>query len=116
MTLAQVAIQIRFNVWNRDFFNALDKRDAEAFQYQIMVFLVLAALSMTAAVYQLYLKQLLQLNWRGWLTRRLTAAWLTDSRQYQLEAGAAEADNPTSASPRTSALPPTCRWISSSAS
>jgi putative ATP-binding cassette transporter len=94
MTLAQVAIQIRFNVWNRDFFNALDKRDAEAFQYQIMVFLVLAALSMTAAVYQLYLKQLLQLNWRGWLTRRLTAAWLTDSRQYQLEAGAAEADNP----------------------
>jgi putative ATP-binding cassette transporter len=94
MTLAQVAVQIRFNVWNRDFFNALDKRDAEAFQHQIMVFLGLAALSMTAAVYQLYLKQLLQLNWRGWLTRRLTESWLHDSRQYQLEAGAAEADNP----------------------
>ncbi|CAH0261344.1 Inner membrane ABC transporter ATP-binding protein YddA [Roseomonas sp. CECT 9278] len=94
MTLAQVAIQIRFNVWNRDFFNALDKRDSEAFQNQILVFLVLAGLSMTAAVYQLYLKQLLQLNWRGWLTRRLTESWLHDSRQYQLEAGAAEADNP----------------------
>ncbi|MBR0648140.1 ABC transporter ATP-binding protein/permease [Roseomonas terrae] len=94
MTLAQVAIQIRFNTWNRDFFDALDKRNPDAFQYQIMVFLVLAALSMTAAVYQLYLKQLLQLAWREWLTRRLTKAWLHESRQYQLEAGAAEADNP----------------------
>ena len=94
MTLAQVAVQIRFNTWNRDFFDALDKRNADAFQYQIIVFLVLAGLSMTAAVYQLYLKQLLQLAWREWLTRRLTEAWLRDSRQYQLEAGAAEADNP----------------------
>lgn len=94
MTLAQVAIQIRFNTWNRDFFDALDKRNADAFQHQIIVFLVLAALSMTVAVYQLYLKQLLQLNWRHWLTNRLTQAWLRDGRQYQLEAGAAEADNP----------------------
>ena len=94
MTLAQVAIQIRFNTWNRDFFDALDKRNAQAFQHQIMVFLVLAGLSMTAAVYQLYLKQLLQLAWREWLTRWLTEAWLRDSRHYQLEAGAAEADNP----------------------
>ncbi len=94
MTLAQVVIQIRFNTWNRDFFDALDKRNAQAFQHQIVVFLVLAALSMAAAVYQLYLKQLLQLAWREWLTRRLTEAWLHDSRQYQLEAGAAEADNP----------------------
>ena len=94
MTLAQVLIQIRFNTWNRDFFDALDKRDPDAFQNQILVFLALAAASMTAAVYQLYLKQLLQLSWREWLTRRLISGWLHDSRQYQLEAGAAEADNP----------------------
>lgn len=94
MTVAQVIIQIRLNSWNRDFFDALDKRNAHAFQHQIIVFLVLAALSMTAAVYQLYLKQLLQLAWREWLTRRLTEAWLRDCRQYQLEACAAEADNP----------------------
>ena len=50
MTLAQVLIQIRFNTWNRDFFDALDKRNAQAFQHQIVVFLVLAALSMAAAV------------------------------------------------------------------
>lgn len=93
-TLVQVAVQIRFNTWNRDFFNALDKRDADAFANQILVFLALAAASMAAAVYQLYLKQLLQLNWREWLTTRMVGAWLHDGRHYQLEAGAAEADNP----------------------
>lgn len=94
LTLVQVAIQIRFNTWNRDFFNALEHRDAAAFRTQILVFLLLAAASMSAAVYQLYLKQLLQLGWREWLTGRLTEAWMREARHYQLEAGAAEADNP----------------------
>ena len=52
------------------------------------------AASMSAAVYQLYLKQLLQLGWREWLTGRLSEAWMREARHYQLEAGAAEADNP----------------------
>jgi putative ATP-binding cassette transporter len=94
LTMAQVAIQIRFNLWNRDFFNALDKRDADAFTHQIMVFLGLAAVSMGCSVYQLYLKQLIQLSWREWLTRKLTAHWLRDGRQYQLEMGDFQADNP----------------------
>ena len=94
LTLAQVGIQIRFNVWNRDFFDALDKRDASAFETQILIFLGLAALSMACAVYQLYLKQLIQLTWREWLTRRLTALWLQNGRHYQLEMGATEASNP----------------------
>lgn len=93
-TLLQVVVQIRFNTWNRDFFNALERRDASAFGAQIVVFLALAAASMGAAVYQLYLKQLLQLRWREWLTGHLTAAWMRDARHYQIEAGAAEADNP----------------------
>ncbi|MDB5315725.1 MAG: transporter ATP-binding protein [Rhodospirillales bacterium] len=94
LTLAQVGIQIRFNVWNRDFFDALDKRDSSAFEQQILIFLGLAALSMAVAVYQLYLKQLIQLTWREWLTKRLTGLWLHDGRHYQLEMGATEARNP----------------------
>ncbi len=94
LTLAQVGIQIRFNVWNRDFFDALDKRDSSAFETQIFIFLGLAALSMAFSVYQLYLKQLIQLTWREWLTKRLTALWLHDGRHYQLEMGATESSNP----------------------
>jgi vitamin B12/bleomycin/antimicrobial peptide transport system ATP-binding/permease protein len=94
LTVCQVAIQLRFNLWNRDFFNALENRDAAAFRHQIYVFLGLAALSMSTAVYQLYVKQLIQLRWREWLTKHLLEAWLADGRQYQLEMGGTGADNP----------------------
>ncbi|RVT92032.1 ABC transporter ATP-binding protein/permease [Rhodovarius crocodyli] len=94
LTCAQVAVQIRFNLWNRDFFNALENRDSASFRNQILVFLVLAALSMTAAVYQLYIKQLIQLRWREWLTGHLLDGWLSDGRQYKLELMDSEADNP----------------------
>lgn len=94
LTLAQVAIQIRFNIWNRDFFNALENRDGGAFRAQILFFLGLAALSMSVAVYQLYMKQLIQLRWREWLTGHLLQAWLREGRHYQLEMAQTGADNP----------------------
>ncbi|MBX9750571.1 MAG: ABC transporter ATP-binding protein/permease [Roseococcus sp.] len=94
LTLAQVAIQIRFNLWNRDFFNALESRDGAAFRSQIIFFLGLAALSMSVAVYQLYVKQLIQLRWREWLTTHLLQAWLREGRHYQLEMAQTGADNP----------------------
>ena len=37
LTFAQVGIQIRFNLWNRDFFNALESRDGAAFRSQIIL-------------------------------------------------------------------------------
>jgi vitamin B12/bleomycin/antimicrobial peptide transport system ATP-binding/permease protein len=94
LTLAQVVIQLRFNIWNRDFFNALDARDGGAFRHQVLVFLGLAALSMAVAVNQLYLKQLIQLRWREWLTAHLVDRWLHEGRQYQLEMAGSLADNP----------------------
>ncbi len=94
LTVAQVAIQIRFNLWNRDFFNALENRNGGAFRTEILIFLGLAALSMTVAVYHLYVAQLLKLRWREWLTRHLLEAWLRDGRHYQLELAGAGADNP----------------------
>ena len=38
LTLLQIAIQVRFNIWNRDFFDALDKRDHDAFLWQMVLF------------------------------------------------------------------------------
>jgi putative ATP-binding cassette transporter len=93
LTLLQVLIQIRFNLWNRDFFNALENRDRDAFLWQMVLFLGLAGSSMVTAVYQLYVKQLVQLRWREWLTQRLLSLWMTDARHYQLER-TGESDNP----------------------
>jgi vitamin B12/bleomycin/antimicrobial peptide transport system ATP-binding/permease protein len=94
LTLLQIAVQIRFNWWNADFFNALEKRDDAAFLYQILTFVVLASASMAVTVFQLYLKQALQLRWRRWLTHRLTQRWLHNGLHYQLNFIEGGIDNP----------------------
>src|SRR5438874_7381174 len=94
LTLSQIAIAVRLNIWNRDFFNALENRDWHVFLNQMGVFALLAGSTMAVAVYQVYLKQLLQLRWREWLTRRLVKEWLEDGRHYQLNFVDASIDNP----------------------
>lgn len=94
LTLLQIAIQVRFNLWNRDFFNALESRDRGAFFGQMGLFLVLAGASMATAVFQLYVRQLLQLHWRRWLVMRLQRQWLEGGRHYQLNFLEGAADNP----------------------
>ena len=94
LTLLQLGIQIRFNLWNRDFFNALEVRDWKAFLSVLGMFVLLAGASMVVAVYQVYLKQLLQLRWRRWLTAKLVGRWLENGRHYQLGFIGADVDNP----------------------
>lgn len=94
LTIVQIGIQIRFNLWNRDFFNALETRDRDAFFGQMGLFLVLTVASMATAVFQLYVRQLLQLDWRRWLVLHLQHRWLRDGLHYQLNFLPDSADNP----------------------
>jgi len=71
LTLLQIGIAVRLNVWNRDFFNALEGRDWNAFLMQMGLFALLCTATMGVAVYQAYIKQLLQLRWRKWLNAKL---------------------------------------------
>ncbi|MBV9014555.1 MAG: ABC transporter ATP-binding protein/permease, partial [Alphaproteobacteria bacterium] len=94
LTLLQIGFAIRLNVWNRDFFNALEGRDWHAFLYQMGLFGLLCAATMGVAVYQTYIKQLLQLRWRKWLNAKLTHQWLADGLHYQLTFIETGVDNP----------------------
>jgi putative ATP-binding cassette transporter len=95
LTLLQIGIQIRLNWWNKDFFDALEQRNWDAFIGQMLLFAGWASAGMITAVYQLYMKQLLQLHWRRWVTNRLVHAWLEDGRHYQLSfLGPHGIDNP----------------------
>lgn len=94
LTLLQIAFAIRLNIWNRDFFNALEARDWHAFLYQMGLFALLCAATMGIAVYQTYVKQLLQLRWRKWLNAKLVDQWLADGLHYQLSFIESGVDNP----------------------
>src|SRR5438067_11501615 len=94
LTLLQIGIAVRLNIWNRDFFNSLESRDRSAFLTQMGLFALLAGATMGVAVYQTYVKQLLQLRWRRWLTAKLVDRWLAEGRYYQLGFIETGIDNP----------------------
>ena len=62
------AIALWLNIWNRDFFNALEKRDL-ALLFELLW--ILAAIVVSAGIgvaIQLHVKRRLQINWRSWLS------------------------------------------------
>lgn len=91
---ANVGIALWLNIWNRDFFNALEKRDLDLL-FQLLW--VLAAIVISAGVgvaVQLHIKRRLQVNWRTWLSHNTVHRWLQSGRQYQLGLLADDIDNP----------------------
>lgn len=94
LNLGIVFINVLLNQWNNAFYNSLQDKDYAAFVTQLFKFTYLAGAYIAAAVYQLYLNQMLQIRWRRWLTDRYLAAWLTNKAYYRLELHGTETDNP----------------------
>ena len=99
LNLAAVFMLVQINEWNRVFYDALQNRQADVFWQQLWRFLWLALAYIVIAVYKFYLTQLLQLNWRRWLTQHMLGRWLAHQAFYRLElgrygAGAGTPDNP----------------------
>jgi ABC-type uncharacterized transport system fused permease/ATPase subunit len=87
LNLGNVYISVRINEWNKAFYNALQAFNGAAFFRQLGIFAILVAAAIAMSVYALYLKQMLQIRWRRWLTRKYLAAWLADARIIQLQLG-----------------------------
>jgi putative ATP-binding cassette transporter len=94
LNLGIVFINVLLNQWNNAFYNALQDKDYPVFLSQLWKFTYLAAAYIAAAVYQLYLNQMLQIRWRRWLTDRYLSTWLADKAYYRMQLQAAETDNP----------------------
>ncbi|MSP50724.1 MAG: ABC transporter ATP-binding protein/permease [Alphaproteobacteria bacterium] len=94
LNLGLVALNVRFNSWNNDFYNTLQALDEAEFYRQLGIFTLLAAAFIVVAVYQLYLNQMLQIRWRRWLTERYLETWLGEQRFYRLQIAGGGTDNP----------------------
>src|SRR5262249_58697009 len=68
LVLALVYMEVQFNYWNRDFYNTFEKKDQAEFFYQLGKFGVLAFIYIILAVYRQWFLQMLQIEWRKWLT------------------------------------------------
>lgn len=81
---ATAAGQIRLNVWQGDFYNALEQRDLPTFARQLLVFFVIVSFLLVLVVSQTLLHELLKVKLREWLTRDLLDEWLVPGRAHRL--------------------------------
>ena len=82
---AIVVGQVRLNVWQGDFYDALEQRHFDAFLYQIGVFLVIVGILLMLVVSQTWLQEMIKVRLREWLTRDLLDEWLVPKRAYHLQ-------------------------------
>jgi putative ATP-binding cassette transporter len=105
LNLALVGMTVVLTYWQAAFYNALEKKDAATFWSLLLLggdadgtwfpgFCLIAAAYILIAVYQLYLRQALEIRWRRWLTDRYLHDWLADRAYYRIALTDRETDNP----------------------
>jgi len=94
LNFASVYLLVRINSWYNEFYNALQQYQADQFWPLVGEFTALAFTYIVIAVYAIYLRQMLQINWRTWMTDRYLAGWLSDQTYYRLQVLKTDTDNP----------------------
>ncbi|MCR5176752.1 MAG: ABC transporter ATP-binding protein/permease [Anaerovibrio sp.] len=94
LSLGQVYMLVLLNQWNNDFYNALQNYDYPSFWPLIGHFTLIAFIYIIMAVYAVYLRQMLQIKWRTWMTRHYLRSWMAKQVYYKLQVLNADMDNP----------------------
>ena len=94
LSLGLVYLNVRFNSWYNDFYNAIQEKRADDFYRLLGFFTFLAFLYIGFAVYRLYLRQMLEIEWRRWLNERYLRDWLGGRAYYKLQLLGRGTDNP----------------------
>ena len=81
---ASLVGQIRLNIWQGDFYNALERRQFAIFLNQLFVFVVIIAGLLTLVVAETWLRQMVEVRMREWLTHDLLDQWLAPKRAHLL--------------------------------
>jgi vitamin B12/bleomycin/antimicrobial peptide transport system ATP-binding/permease protein len=76
LAVAQLLVQYQLNVWNRDFFDALERRDVTGLWAQAQLFVPLALASLALASTSVWGRMTTQRKWRESTTRQLLRYWL----------------------------------------
>ena len=94
LNLIMVYLLVRINDWYRIFYDALQAYDWISFWPLIGEFTVLAFIYIIIAVYAVYLRQMLTISWRTWMTEQYLARWMHGQVYYRLQVLRSDTDNP----------------------
>ena len=84
VVLLQLVVQVLLNLWNRNFFDALERKDGPALWIQAQLFLPLAVASIFLAATSVWGRMTAQRSWREALTRQVIEKWLEKERYLNL--------------------------------
>lgn len=85
LSLAQVYLLVLLNGWYNDFYASLQVMDYSQFWPLIGEFSAYAFIFIVVAVYAIYLRQMLQIKWRTWMTERYLDSWMSKQTYYRLQ-------------------------------
>jgi putative ATP-binding cassette transporter len=109
MVLAIVYVNVQLNGWYGDFQNMLQVKDLSLIQVEfaghplfvlnkflflIGKFTLIVFPAVILSVYSTYLRQMLTIRWRRWLTERFLGLWLENRAYYRLQIYGGGSDNP----------------------
>ncbi len=90
----QVGINVRLSFFNRDWFNALQNKDAAAFWSLLLtVFLFWAMIFVISNLIEYFVENVLKIRWREFLVERYGSKWLDGGAHYRM-GFEGQADNP----------------------
>jgi len=92
--LATAYGQIILNRWNQPFYDAMEKRDLNAFISQLGIFVWIAGALLVLNVLQTFLNQKIRLKLREGLTRDLLGEWMRPGRAFRLASAGEIGVNP----------------------
>jgi len=92
--LGQIFIQYRLNVWNKNIFDALEKRQIDLVASLALLFIPLAFAAVAFNVASVWGRMTTQRAWRAWLTDHLIDRWFRQGRYYQLNLMGGDHRNP----------------------
>ena len=94
LNLIMVYLLVQINDWYRIFYDALQAYDWDSFWPLIGKFTMLAFIYIIIAVYAVYLRQMLTISWRTWMTEQYVARWMYGQVYYRLQVLRSDTDNP----------------------
>lgn len=94
MAVFLVWLSKELNSWNARFFNALQEKNESAFWAELQFWAILVFIFIVVAVYRLWLRQMLIIRWRRWLTQVYFRNWLGNRVYYRMELVNYGTDNP----------------------
>lgn len=92
--LANVYVNVQYNTWSNNFYDALQQYNKKAFTHQIIVFCLIAFFNILFSVLAYFFQKSLEIRWRRWMTKNYIEKWLSKQAYYKTRFLGTYADNP----------------------